>query len=171
MENQYVWGTSWRPKNSASVDPTYVGQTVERLASISEDGTCSPGSLVEEARPESSPLHPLFEWDDSVAGELWRKQEARSVIKAVVLKSPETEKPISAPAFLNVKKPASSEKKQSQGYVPLATVLSDEDLHRQALASALASVRSLQKRYEALSELSPVWEALDKVVADLGIED
>lgn len=34
------------------------------------DGLLQPAAVVEDARDESSPLHPLFEWDDRKAAEL-----------------------------------------------------------------------------------------------------
>ena len=51
------------------VDAQVFGETVETLAS---DGTVTPPRVVEAARPESSPIHDAFEWDDVVAGEAWR---------------------------------------------------------------------------------------------------
>ncbi len=41
--------------------------------------------VVNSARDESSPLYPLFEWDDSICAEKYRKEQARAVMKNIVL--------------------------------------------------------------------------------------
>lgn len=40
-------------------------------------------AVVQEAKKPSSPLHPLFEWDDGKAAEQWRLHRARNLIRAV----------------------------------------------------------------------------------------
>lgn len=44
--------------------------------------------VVDSARDKESPIHPFFEWNNTKAGEEWRKQQARNMIRAVhVVKS------------------------------------------------------------------------------------
>ena len=42
-----------------------------RIAAVNDD-TLTPELVVEDARPEESPLHAHFEWDDQIAGEQFR---------------------------------------------------------------------------------------------------
>ncbi len=170
----YAWGTGWRPKNASMVDPTVVGQTIEKLAALSPDGLCATEALVDAAKPAKSPLHPLFSWDNKTAGDLWRKQEARQIILSVsIVKENKDGEPkrVQAPAFINIRKPSIGDGgPASRGYMTTAAVISDKELYRQALTTALAAVRSLQRRFETLTELKPLWAALDKVAADLGVD-
>lgn len=46
-------------------------------------GELTAEMVVEEARPVDAVLHPFFEWDDSVAAELHRQEQARSMIRRV----------------------------------------------------------------------------------------
>lgn len=46
-------------------------------------GVLNPEVVVEEARSEAHPLHARFEWDDGVAGERWRLQQAHVLIQSV----------------------------------------------------------------------------------------
>ncbi len=166
----YAWrdGAGWRPSGAGKVGAQVVGEMVEKLASDSPTGTCSAEAFVEAARPQDSPTHPCHTWDDAEAGELWRRHEARNIIRSLVITASgeQPESTVLAPAFVSVRKPGGED---SRGYVPLAHVLSDEALHRQALTDATAAVRSLQRRFEALSELRPIWDALDKVEAENGV--
>lgn len=47
------------------------------------EGRITPKAVVDRARPPDSPLHPLFEWDDSIAGDLHRQNQARTLIRTV----------------------------------------------------------------------------------------
>ena len=49
----------------------------------STHGTLTPTLVVEEARDEISPLHGHFDWNDTTAGESWRREQARHLIKSV----------------------------------------------------------------------------------------
>ena len=58
-------------------------QTVGELCAMleqSNDGL-SPRTLLEASRDESSPIHHMFEWDDRIAGEQWRLEQAASIRK------------------------------------------------------------------------------------------
>lgn len=46
-------------------------------------GRLTPALVVEEASNPRHELHGRFEWDDSVAGDAWRKEQARQLIKSV----------------------------------------------------------------------------------------
>jgi len=48
-----------------------------------EFGHVKPSALVEAARPEDSPAHGGFEWDDDLAAEQFRLQQARQWIRIV----------------------------------------------------------------------------------------
>jgi hypothetical protein len=46
-------------------------------------GKLTPTLVLDEARDPSHPLHDRFEWDDEVAGEAWRLEQARVLIVKV----------------------------------------------------------------------------------------
>lgn len=46
-------------------------------------GKLTPKLVVAAARDETNPLHRRFEWDDSVAGERWREEQAHELIRSV----------------------------------------------------------------------------------------
>ena len=61
--------------------------TQEIIAAITtlEDrkGKLTASQVLEVARSPDSPLHPCFEWDDSIAAEQWRLEQARELIRRV----------------------------------------------------------------------------------------
>ncbi len=53
---------------------------------IDAEGAITASGLVESARPPESPAHDGFEWDDAVAGEEFRLQQARRWLRIVPIK-------------------------------------------------------------------------------------
>lgn len=167
MSNVSTFMYEWANRNYA-VPAQIVGETVERLGNLN-GGFCPPAALVEEARPDGHELHGLFEWDDSVAAEAHRRQQARQVInsvRVVVAVEDDGERPpLTFPAFVSVSKV--DESGVSRGYRPLSVVVEQPDEYRQVLAEANAAFAALRRRYAALKEFGPVFEVLDQL--DLGL--
>jgi hypothetical protein len=132
-----------------------VGEQVEILAK--RNGVCHPGALVDEARAIDSPLHPIFEWDDIVAAEGYREDQARHLIASiVVVKEEEDTRP---PAFVH------TTIEHRRGYATAARVLSDEELRGQLLEDTIANLRGWERRCIALglTELDGVWRQIPEV--------
>lgn len=154
LETTFTWAESYRGKK---VDPQAVGETITEIEQ--RDGVCHPAALVDAARPETSPLHELCEWDDAVAGEQFRIAQMRSVIRSVrVVKD---DRPESAPTFVHVRKVDTQG--VHNGYVQTVRAMDDSELRQQVLADALAQLRGLRKRFASLEELQPVWQLVDTI--------
>lgn len=53
------------------------------VVALEKKGRLTPRAVVEAARDPNSPMHACFEWDDSVAGDKWRIEQARRLIRTV----------------------------------------------------------------------------------------
>lgn len=72
----------WRLNGLArKVDAEKAVTELERINTIF--GKLTPELIVDTAREKNNPLHPLFDWDDSVAAEKWRLQQARTVLNNI----------------------------------------------------------------------------------------
>lgn len=160
MSMTYHWG-----RLSFSVPAQLVGETVAAIAAT--DGSCPPERLVANAEPESSPLHPLFTWDDAHAATNWRTHEARQAINSLEVAVSRDGHVVPMPAFVSVVLTHDGTTAE-RGYQPVSVVLNDEDATDQALADVLAKLAGLRRRYNALSELAPVWHAVDIVQQTIG---
>ena len=67
-------------------DKSLAHQELEQL--VKSNGALSPQLVVDAARHNNSALHSFFEWDDSVAGEKYRIEQARGVIKMFRIEVP-----------------------------------------------------------------------------------
>lgn len=59
-------------------------------------------AVLEAARNAASPLHKHFEWNDSVAGEAWRREQARSLVRSYELHIVEAEQETRVRYFTSV---------------------------------------------------------------------
>lgn len=148
----------FKPGSRFSVPPQVVGETLERLGEQSNDAV-TPAMLVDEARPEDSPLHPAFEWDEETAAELYREEQARHLMRAVIYEEQVAEDgpPRPIQAYVHVRT------EDGPGYMPSRVAMASPDYREQVLADALALFEGLRRRFEHLRELSTVFDALDRL--------
>jgi hypothetical protein len=149
----------WWPGRAKNVPAELVADLVRELEQ--EHGVCDPALLVDAARPESSPLHGLFLWDDAVAAERHRLLQAKGIIRSVRVTFHELAK--TGPAFLNVVRvvPGEGEKR---GYVRTEVALANKTMRDRVVQDALTQLKAWQKRYRMISELAKVIEAIDGAI-------
>ena len=78
LRQKYKWRI---PVFNADADT--VGEIFESIEE--RDGVLSPSAVVDEARPEVSPIHACFEWDDEKAAEKYRETQASSMIRCLIV--------------------------------------------------------------------------------------
>lgn len=127
---------------------------LERLKS---DGLIRPVDVVEAAREKSSPLHSLFQWDDSEAAHQYRLLQARKVLQVYVVVEEASGKNVRA--FVSL----TADRGPGGGYRAVTEVLADDDLRAQMLEDALVQFRNMRKKYQDIQQLDKVWSALDEV--------
>lgn len=152
---------SWRPnariQGASKVDAQSVGETLERIRKAASDDL-RPAAVVEEARDGSSPLHPLFDWDNSSAADKYRIHQARQVIAAVIVHrvdNRELQKPI--PAFVNIVDD------DGQRYVSTVSAMNDAEKREIILRNARDDLIKWRKKYEALQEFGELFAVIDRV--------
>jgi len=121
-------------------------------------GLLQPNAVVEAARPESSPLHSRFEWNDGKAAEEYRIWQARQLIRVTVEVMDRTGE--SFDVFVSL---SPDRQRESGGYRVLTDVLSDTDMRAQLLKDALAELELFREKYRQLKELAAVFSAIKKV--------
>ena len=110
-------------------------------------GYITPEDLLTEAKNPKSPLHSMFEWDNTKAAREYRLWQARQIIDHIKITIEERE----VGAYHNLKVVIGNVKRQ--GYFPINTILSNVDMHKQVLAIAVGELRYWQNKYRDLKEL------------------
>jgi hypothetical protein len=144
----------WRSGTRLSIDAQRAGETIELLRT-KVNGHLTPAHIVDAARSKRSILHTAFEWDDAIAAEAHREDQARYLIGALVVtvRPKGTEREVRA--FVSVSK------NDQQGYTALHTALSDADLRKQVVAKAWAELHAWKERHESYFELAEVFAAIE----------
>lgn len=125
----------------------------ERLAHLrTELGSLTPLVVLDDARPADAVLHGYFEWNDTEAGEQWRRFQARKLISAVQVVVEEGDHEVTTRAFVHV----TDEDGDDPRYEPLTTVLSDKALYAQVCRRALSELDGFRERYSQFESLSQI---------------
>lgn len=129
-----------------------------------DHGAIVPAVVVDEARPASAPLHPVFEWDDRTAAEAFREHQARNLVRAVRVQYADREAQVYAhvrvlPQYLpKVGDITPDEIDESDaptstgGYLPVREIAKDERLVRQAIGAMVGYLKAAQRSCDDLAE-------------------
>jgi hypothetical protein len=121
-------------------------QLIKRaLTALERKGKLTPDDVVRAARDPNNALHEYFDWDDSVAGQKWRIQQARHLIASVQVTVTFDHKVLCCPVY--VRDPNAPG--HTQGYVSSGT-LSPTD-QRATLLEEIAMVEAALARALALA--------------------
>lgn len=152
--NQYAFSGHWAP---SGVNPQAAGERIEALRLLHGTATVPPAVIVEDARPETSVLHNGFTWDQDLAAQKCREQEARMLVNTIRIVAVNHVPCAPRHAFINVIVGI------ERGYVGYVEVLSDDVLREQVLGKAKADLRAWRQRYADLRELAELFTAIDIV--------
>lgn len=115
-------------------------------------------AVVDASRPMDAPLHPEFEWDDAVAAEEYRKDQARHLIDHIVIQYERTDaQPLQVRAWTNVR-----EGKASQ-YIPIQVGMSEPEIRSKILETAWKELDAFRKRYSDLEQLARLFVVMDEI--------
>lgn len=127
------------------------------IQSIGESAT--PRQILDKARDSTTELHKCFEWDDSVAAEKYRLQQARQIVGSLVYQKAETEQP-EAP---KIRVMQSIVTEDTMVYKPIKIIVQNQNEYSQLLIRAKKELTAFKSRYERLGELEEVFRAIDNL--------
>lgn len=167
-QSSFAW--KWK----MPVSPEVVGNELGKIEE--EYGQVTPAIVVEVAQSGSNPMHPLFTWDDSIAGKKYRLTEAQYVLRNLVIRrdaesaSDEAPRYRSIRAFLSVPQdeiieaPEDGDEEMPQQrmvYLSAQMALSDPQKRAYILDEARRALSAWRNRYDALSEFADLFVAID----------
>jgi len=147
----------WKTGFLSHIDAQKAGTELERIR-VQHNGQLTPDNIVRAAKRKASPIHSVFEWDDKRAADAHRKDQAKFLIRSIVVVEDdvlEIKEPVRA--FVSVRV------EDKPHYTSIATAMSDEELRQQVLQKAFRELSAWRRTYEDLHELSVVHEAIREV--------
>lgn len=137
----------WRVKGIYKAD-------AQKVADEIGNDKITPQEMIEKARDEQSELHKCFEWNDTVAAEKYRLQQARTVLSMLVFKpKKEKEQPVRIFSLTTEK----------STYRPTVCFLKQEEEYQTLLKRAIRELQSFKEKYKTISELEGVFEEIEKI--------
>lgn len=148
---------------SYKVPAQVVGDELEQIEA--RNGAITKEIIVDAARPKDSVLHRIFEWDDAIAGENWRKQQAKMMLSAlhiIVETKDENEQPqnISVRAYANATDEGT---KRTAVYVFTPHAMGQSDTRDTIIANAKRELAEFANKYRIYSEFGAVIAAIDAI--------
>ena len=116
------------------------------------DVNVTPEEVLKKAKNKKSELHKCFEWDNDIAAERYRLQQARQIIQLLVV-TPVAEEHTPLRAFQ-----ITSERNT---YQSTRLFLEQPDEYQVLLDRAKQELQSLRSRYKMLTELETIFEEID----------
>ena len=135
---KYCWSAA-----GYKADANKVGRELEI---IEEREELTRETVVEYAKDKNSELHKCFEWDDKIAGEKYRLEQATKVLTSIAIVVDEEPKKVTR-MFVNIK----NDDKKS--YKNIISVLENNDEYQLLLDKAKRDFLSYKERWENLIEL------------------
>ena len=124
---------------------------IAQLEAVREEhGALTPALLVDVARDPDHPLHPRFEWDDSVAAEKWRLEQAGQLLRVTF--RPDPQKASDLRAFVAVK----GESTPTSEYVPVVEALADPITRELLLKQMKRDAQTFQRRWRHMASFADV---------------
>lgn len=153
-KNAYAW------KYNLPADPQKVGTELEAI--YEEHGKLTPPLIVDDARNNERETHKLLEWDDTAAAESYRQEQARHVMRNIIIvrTEPATEK--EEPKIIKIRAFENVDIEDGRYFMPIQVAIQREDTRNYMLQQALKALASFRQKYGAIKELSAVIDAIDK---------
>lgn len=149
-----VWKPGYAPKG-VSAQTAY-----DVISGLQEEGKKEAADLVDASRPEDAPLHSLFEWNDSVAAEKYREDQARCIIRHVcIMQDDDQQEAEPIRAFFQIES-------DSSDYEPTMVIMNDDEKRERLLDIAKRELTAFKNKYRQLTELSKVFAAIDEVTEE-----
>ena len=133
-------------------DPEKVWREIQQIGD-----QYTPQDVLEYARDPQTELHKCFEWDDTIAAEKWRKQQARWVCNSLVVTVIEEERP-------QVTFRVIQHDTEDKIYRPVVLTVQNEDQYGRLLDMAKRELKAFKDRYAEIVELRNVIEEIERIL-------
>ena len=163
---------SWRYDPGKGVSADDFGKELEKIEK--EFGDVTSERLVDTARDEDSILHCMFEWDDAIAGELYRRKKATEYICSLMIVPVQSNPPkvetieiVEVPpirAYANQKPSDMNSVDKSGSFINIRKAFADEDTRSIVLMQAVRELQSFKRKYENYLEFSKLFNEIDSLI-------
>ncbi len=171
-EMVYRWSGGSRVKVDAAT------AMAEFRAIYEQQNAITPEAVVGRAIDVANPLHEEFLWNDAEAGRQHRDNQARYLMRHLVVSVRKPDNTLTNPIRAIVKVVPDADEElpdvdedrlyEPRVYVPVARVMSDEDAQRIYLRRALRDLQVWRQRYKNLTAFAHLFDQIDVLEQEIG---
>jgi hypothetical protein len=152
----------YKASDGARLNDSQAARYGSRITHLKEKkGFVTPEIVINDAKNPKSPLHDYFDWNDREAAESWRIEQAKYLIRHIVVTIINDDKPETIRQFYSITPTTDMHTDSPKVYVTLDDVLSNVDTRKEVIAYALRELEGWKARYKQYSELSGLIEILE----------
>ena len=164
MTASRVKKVKWKAGKRFKCDPQLALEELEEIKT--KNGELMPEEVVKSAKRKASALHDDFDWNDATAAHKQRLTTARHMIGGIEVVYRESPgRPVRM--YSAVIRKNSEPKNPQYVYVNTREALGNPIEHQQLFSQALRDLSAFRIKYETLSELSPIFRAIDETIEEL----
>ena len=155
---------TWTNGYRGNGDAEKIHLELEKLRS--KTGDLSPDEVVEMARSKDNPAHSEFTWSNAIAAREYRLEQARRMVRSIVVLYKETPKAGPQRRYVQVTRNIvdNDEVKKKRVYTDVRDALKDPETKAEVLARAINEAASYRRKYAHLSEIAVVLNAIDELL-------
>lgn len=133
-----------------------------RAIADTRGGLITPDAVVRAARSPSSPLHALFTWDNRKAAHAHRLNEARMLIRSVMVTVSERSIVFDVPQYLRDPRVG-----KDQGYASISAIKSDDDVARSVMIAEFSRAANALKRARVIAQAIGQVDEVDGILRQI----
>lgn len=161
----------WAAGYHARCKPEDALAVLKSIQDSTGDGDITPSQVVAAASDPDSPIHPVFTWDDGEAAKAYREEEARRLVRSLIVQySQRGKNAIESRVYEVVRAvPASKDSPGKKVYRAMEDLLADPQARGELITRAMNEHLTWRRRYQQLQELAVIFEAADRVIERVGL--
>lgn len=153
----YAWKI---PSFAKNIDIDLAIEEMERIESLY--GSLTPQNILDASRPQNALFHTLFQWDDTIAAEHYRLQQARVILNNIEVTVISDGQPKQIAVYEVIKQPSTT-----AVYKSINTMnVNDIDFIKMR---TLKELNILKDKLSVYKEFSKVTSTLNQAIQDLNI--
>ena len=153
----YAWKI---PSFAKNIDIDLAIEEMERIESLY--GSLTPQNILDASRPKNALFHTLFQWDDTVAAEQYRLQQARTILNNIEVTVVSDGQPKQIAVYEVIKQPNTTQIYKSINSMDI----DDIDFIK---IRTLKELNILKDKLSIYKEFSKVTSSLNQAIQDLNI--
>ncbi len=133
----------WKQGARYSADAEIIAK---ELSTIGE--AITPDKIIIAAKNKRSELHKCFEWDDTKAGYMYRKEQARNIVQSLIIIPEEVN-----PNYTFIRAYENVTIGTDKAYVPIGKVLRDEDWRMEVFGEIGKTIENAIRKLESYEDI------------------